>query len=111
MTANVTVLNQIQTIKLVDGINREGLTNDQWGVYKFNTEWNTAEEFDADEAYKRYNYRLPAGNYLTINCVDSDADWQLDLIFDAVKKNNIPYIKTSIEPNFSLIIFRLSTND
>lgn len=94
MTANIPVLNQIQTIKLVDSINRGGLTNGQWGIYEFDAEWNTVDKF-----YTQHNYKFPVGTYLIVWCCDSED-------YLAVEKNNIPYVKVQ-----HMYIFCLSTND
>lgn len=107
----IPVLNQIQTIKLVDGINRDGITNEQWGIHEFNTEWNTAEEFYTDPGCEQHNYKLPAGTYMVIYVFD-DEDYQIGLTLDAVKKNGIPYVKVqNMDNGCNLMIFRLSTND
>ena len=111
MTAIIPVLNQIQTIKLVDGINREGLTNDQWGIYENKTPESITDMLSTEEGYEQDDVIMPTGSYLIIWSVNSDADWQLSFVFNAVKQNNIPYTKAPFAPDCSAIIFRLSTND
>jgi len=111
MTAIIPVLNQIQTIKLVDGVNREGLTNEQWGIYENKIPESITDMISAEEGYKQDDVMMPTGSYLIIWSIDSDADWQLGLVRDAVEKYNIPYTKVPFAPDYSAIIFRLSAND